>query len=44
MMIKGRNEPCNVIQVCQAVAAILGITEKELADAAYKNTLKMFNL
>ena len=31
-------------QVSEVVAAVLGKTEQEIAEIAYSNTLKMFNL
>ena len=43
-MVKERNEPWTMIQVLEAVAALKGISEVELAEAAWENTLKMFNL
>lgn len=43
-MVKERNEPCTMIQVLEAVAAIKEVDEKELAEAAWENTMKMFNL
>ena len=43
-MVKERNEPCTMIQVLEAVAALKEVTEKELAEAAWENTVKMFNL
>ena len=42
VMIRNRNEPCKVIQVAEAIAAIKGISEEELANAAYENSNKMF--
>ena len=41
-MVKGRNEPCKIIQVCEIVAALKGIPEEELAKAAYENSCKVF--
>jgi TatD DNase family protein len=43
-MVKERNEPCTMIQVLEAVAAIKEMDQKELAEAAWENTMKMFNL
>uniref|UniRef100_A0A7S3ND43 Uncharacterized protein n=1 Tax=Euplotes harpa TaxID=151035 RepID=A0A7S3ND43_9SPIT len=43
-MTKERNEPCTMIQVLEAVAALHGVSEKELADVAWENTMRMFNL
>ena len=41
-MVKGRNEPCKMLQICEIVAAIKGVSEEELADVAYKNSCKVF--
>jgi TatD DNase family protein len=43
-MNKDRNEPCTMIQVAEAVAALIGRTEEEVCEIAWQNTLKMFNL
>lgn len=42
-MVKGRNEPANVVQVLEVVAALHGISEDILADIVYKNTTTLFN-
>ncbi len=44
VMVKSRNEPCNIIQVAEVVAKVKGVPVEELTEAAYKNTLKLFNL
>lgn len=44
MMVKGRNEPCNVKQVSEIVAHILNRPEAEVAEIAYQNSLKLFGL
>ena len=41
-MILNRNEPCKIIQVCEAVAAIKGVPQEELASVAYENSCKIF--
>lgn len=41
-MVKGRNEPCKIRQVCEVVAASRNISEEELARAAFNNTMKVF--
>lgn len=43
-MVKGRNEPCQIIQVLEVLAAVLGKSEKELSEICYKNSLSFFNL
>lgn len=41
-MVKGRSEPCLIRQVCEVVAAAKGISEEELARAAFNNTMRVF--
>ncbi|KAH7642073.1 deoxyribonuclease TATDN1 [Dermatophagoides farinae] len=41
-MVKGRNEPCTIIQVLEVIAAIKEMDEQELADQLYANTIKVF--
>ncbi len=43
-MNKDRNEPCTMIQVLEVVSALTGRNEKEIAENAWQNTLKMFNI
>ena len=43
-MIKGRNEPCNIERVAAIVAAIKGVSVEEVCEAAWQNTIKVFNL
>jgi TatD DNase family protein len=40
--VKGRNEPAQIQQVLEVLAAIRGTTESELANAVYANTTRMF--
>lgn len=44
LMCKDRNEPCMIVQVLEAVAKIKGVSDQELANISYENTIKMFNL
>lgn len=41
-MVKGRNEPCQIRQVCEVVAGCLNISEEDLARAAFNNTMRVF--
>lgn len=41
--VKGRNEPCNIIQVAEVVAGCKGISVEELVEACYSNSLELFN-
>ncbi|KAI9778804.1 MAG: hypothetical protein M1839_007894 [Geoglossum umbratile] len=43
-MVKGRNEPCAIVQVAYAVAAIKGIGVEEVCEAAWRNSVGMFGL
>lgn len=42
LQVKGRNEPCNIVLVCEAMAGIMGIEKKIVAQRAYENSIKMF--
>lgn len=42
-LVKGRNEPCNVVQVVEVIAALKGITVKEVADCSYENSMRLFH-
>jgi len=39
LMVKNRNEPCNIVQVAEVVAKVKGVSVQELTEAAYKNTM-----
>lgn len=41
-LFKGRNEPCCVRGVAEAVAALRGVTVDEIAEITYRNAAKMF--
>jgi len=43
-MVTGRCEPCAISLVAQVVASIKGITEREVSEAAWKNTMDLFHL
>lgn len=43
-MVKGRNEPCMIGSVAEAVAAIKGVSLEVLTEAAWANTVRMFGL
>ena len=43
-MVKDRNEPCTMVQVLEVVAALKEISEDELAEHAWANTIRMFGL
>lgn len=42
VLVKGRSEPCQIRQVCEVIAATKGVTEEEVARAAFNNTMKVF--
>ena len=44
MMVKGRNEPCQIVKLGWAVAKIKGISLEELTEKAWENSIKMFGL
>lgn len=41
-LVKGRSEPCQVVQVAEVIAATKGISVKEVADACYQNSLRLY--
>lgn len=41
-VVKGRCEPCQIVQVCEVVAAVKGVSEEEVARAAFNNTMRVF--
>jgi TatD DNase family protein len=41
-MVKGRNEPCQIVQVAEVIAGAKGMTVGEVADACYKNSMKLY--
>lgn len=43
ILIKGRNEPCLIVQVAEVLAGVLGIDKKTIAQTCYQNTLKMLS-
>ncbi|RMY15507.1 hypothetical protein D0868_00864 [Hortaea werneckii] len=43
-MVKGRNEPCAISNVAWAIAGIKGIPVEEVAEHAWKNSIRMFGL
>lgn len=42
-MVKGRNESCVIERVARVVAGVKGIPLDEVVDAAWKNSIRMFN-
>ena len=44
MLVIGRNEPCKIVWIIEALSAILKINEATLCQIIWKNTLKMFNI
>ncbi|VDP63974.1 unnamed protein product [Schistosoma curassoni] len=43
-MVKGRNEPANLVQVLEVVSAVKGVSEEELAEITYQNSIDLFSL
>ncbi|CAH8536984.1 unnamed protein product, partial [Schistosoma mattheei] len=41
-MVKGRNEPANLVQVLEVVSAVKGVSEEELAEITYQNSIDLF--
>ena len=41
-MVKGRNEPCQIIQVAEVIAAVKKIALEEVAQTCYQNSLHFY--
>ncbi len=41
-MVKGRNEPCQIVQVAEVIAAVKEISLEEVATQCYSNSLKFY--
>ncbi|CAG9467050.1 unnamed protein product [Pedinophyceae sp. YPF-701] len=41
-LVKGRNEPCNIVQIAEAIAGARGCTADEVAAAAHATTTRVF--
>ncbi|KAK4174741.1 putative deoxyribonuclease [Triangularia setosa] len=41
-MVKGRNESCTIERIARIVAGIKGVSVKEVCEAAWENTVKVF--
>ena len=40
--VKGRNEPCNIIQVAEVIAGCKGVHVSDVIDACYRNSLQLY--
>ena len=43
-MVKGRNEPCEILKVAKVVAGVKGLAVEEVAEAAWRNSIAVFGL
>ncbi|XP_051174819.1 deoxyribonuclease TATDN1 [Leptopilina boulardi] len=41
-MVKGRNEPCTIVQILEILASVRDEEEEYLCNQIYKNTMKLF--
>lgn len=41
-LVKGRSEPCQIRQICEVVAAAKGVSNEDIARAAFNNTMRVF--
>lgn len=41
-MVKGRNEPCQIIQVAEVIAGVKGLSLEEVASACYQNSMDLY--
>ena len=42
--VKGRSEPCHIVQIVEIIAALKEVEPNEVADAAWANSLRLFKL
>jgi Tat protein secretion system quality control protein TatD with DNase activity len=42
--VYGRNEPCNIVRILEALSGILEIPEQEIASKIYRQTIDFFSL
>lgn len=43
-MVKGRNEPCQIVQVAEVIAHVKGVSLEEVAEACFQNSLRLYSL
>jgi len=41
-LVKGRNEPCQIVQVAEVIAGVKGIPVEEVARACYRNSMDLY--
>lgn len=41
-LVKGRSEPCQIVQVAEVIAGAKGVSVEEVANACYQNTLTLY--
>jgi TatD DNase family protein len=42
-LVKGRNEPCKILQIAEVVAAVKGVDIHLLCQTAFQNSVKIFS-
>ena len=42
-VVKGRNEPCQIVQVAEVVARLKGVSVQEVARVTFENSVKMLS-
>ena len=42
LCVKNRYEPCHIVQVCQVIAGVKGVTAEEVANASRNNAYNLF--
>jgi TatD DNase family protein len=41
-MVKGRNEPCQIVQVAEVIAGVKQVSVETVADACYTNSMALY--
>jgi Tat protein secretion system quality control protein TatD with DNase activity len=40
--VRGRNEPCSIVQICAVVSSLKGVPMAHVAEATRRNALSLF--
>mmetsp|Transcript_51838 Transcript_51838/g.57882 ORF Transcript_51838/g.57882 Transcript_51838/m.57882 type:complete len:114 (+) Transcript_51838:323-664(+) len=42
-LVKGRNEPCQIIQIAEVIAGVKSIPVEDVIEKCYENSMKLYN-
>ena len=43
-MVSGRNEPCTIVQIIEILSSLFGMSNEDMCEKLWQNTLKLFNI